>query len=226
MKILPYVRVSTDKQDTERQKVAISDFATNMGHELLPWVEEESGISGRSKAVKASHEKALRYYANVALGSSELLERPGLAVLLETVRHRLPGAVALYSLDRLSRDCCELLLLERYLASLNCFLIALNQGGIVDTRTAAGKFMFRVLAAQAEMECDLVSERTKQSLKVRKESGKRIGGRPLGWRKVDGAWVENADEQMLMREARKLYAESCTYRDINLSNPKPKGNTP
>jgi DNA invertase Pin-like site-specific DNA recombinase len=52
----------------------------------------------------------------------------------------------------------------------------------IDTTTAAGKMVFRMLAVLSEFEADLVAERTKGALGHLRNQGKRISGRiPFGF---------------------------------------------
>ena len=58
----------------------------------------------------------------------------------------------------------------------------------IDTGTAAGRFFFHVMAALAEMERDLIRERTKAGLEAARARG-RQGGRP---RKLTARQVSHA----------------------------------
>jgi DNA invertase Pin-like site-specific DNA recombinase len=51
----------------------------------------------------------------------------------------------------------------------------------IDTTTAAGRMVFRLLASLAEFERDQVSERTKMALAHKKRRGERVGRVPLGF---------------------------------------------
>jgi DNA invertase Pin-like site-specific DNA recombinase len=53
----------------------------------------------------------------------------------------------------------------------------LHQG--IDTKTPAGKMLFHVLAAIAEFERDLISERTKDGLTAARARGRKGGRRPV-----------------------------------------------
>jgi site-specific DNA recombinase len=55
----------------------------------------------------------------------------------------------------------------------------------IDTTTAAGKMMFRMLAVLSEFERDLTSERTKTALAHKSAKGERVGGVPYGFRLAD-----------------------------------------
>ena len=111
-----YVRVSTDRQDTDRQIAAIKRYAEIEGLNLLMIIEEESGISGRSAAVKNGPAAALSYYADLAGEKFGTIEREGYGQMLRLVATGSCKIVVFAALDRFSRDCIELLLLERLLA--------------------------------------------------------------------------------------------------------------
>jgi DNA invertase Pin-like site-specific DNA recombinase len=76
-------------------------------------------------------------------------------------------------LDRIGRSVRNLIEVIELLASRKVDLIVLDQG--LDTTTPAGRMMFHVLAAIAEFEHDLISERTKDGLAATRARG-RSGG--------------------------------------------------
>jgi len=98
--------------------------------------------------------------------------RPQLDVCLDYLRKG--DVLVVTKLDRLGRSVKNLIELINLLAEKGIDLLVLHQG--IDTTTAAGKFMFHVLAAVAEFERDLISERTLDGLKAARAQGK-VGGR-------------------------------------------------
>jgi DNA invertase Pin-like site-specific DNA recombinase len=50
---------------------------------------------------------------------------------------------------------------------------------VLDTMSAAGKMIFRMLAVLAQFERDLISERTTSAMSHLRQSGRRISGRVL-----------------------------------------------
>ncbi len=86
----------------------------------------------------------------------------------------------------------------------------------IDTTTAAGKMVFRMLAVLAEFERDLVSERTTAALAHKRRNGQRTGGIPYGWELADDATtlVAIEAEQAVLAKIRTMRAEGQTYRAI------------
>lgn len=215
MRVLTLVRVSTDRQDVQRQRDALAAWCRTAGAETLPEVAA-NGVSGRPKATRGAPRAALAYYAALCAGDWPRLERHDLCQVLQLAEAGQVDAVAVYSLDRLSRDCVELLLLQRVLDALAVRLVTVAEGAILDTSRASGKMTYRIMAALAEMECDQISERTASALHSLAASGKRIGGPPLGWRKHPdtGAWYLDQEILDLCRRMRAARAEGKTYREL------------
>lgn len=100
-------------------------------------------------------------------------DRPELLRLLDQLR---PGdTLTVYKLDRLGRSTFKLLELTGELEKKGVEFISIRDN--IDTTTAVGKAMFRMLAVLAEMERDIIAERTRAGLQAARARG-REGGRP------------------------------------------------
>lgn len=82
-----------------------------------------------------------------------------------------------WKLDRLGRITCELMKLQEDLQTRNVCLISLTES--LDTSTPIGKFAFQLLCGLAEMERNVISERTMAGLLAARRKG-RTGGRKPG----------------------------------------------
>tara|TARA_R110002110_G_scaffold257206_2_gene473154 strand:+ start:9269 stop:9676 length:408 start_codon:yes stop_codon:yes gene_type:complete len=88
-----------------------------------------------------------------------------------------PGqTLIVWKLDRLARSLQDLLDISQELKANGVHLESLTEK--LDTSSAYGEFTFHMIAAIAQMERRLISERTKAGLQAVKRSGKRLG-RPL-----------------------------------------------
>jgi len=74
----------------------------------------------------------------------------------------------------------------------------------IDTTSAAGRMVFRMMAVLAEFERDQISERTSAAMQHMRGKGMYTGGRaPYGFRvDSDGRLVEDDYEQAVIKEAR------------------------
>ena len=54
-------------------------------------------------------------------------------------------------------------------------------GNAVDTTSAVGRFMLVILAGAAEMERNLVRERTRSALAIKRSNGQRVGSLLYGY---------------------------------------------
>ena len=114
---------------------------------------------------------ATRIFEDVVSGAKAA--RPGLAAALDYVRDG--DTLAVVRLDRLGRRLADLIALTDDLQARGVGFRSLAEG--IDTSTPSGRLMLHVVGAVAEMERELVRERTAAALAASRARG-RVGGRP------------------------------------------------
>ncbi len=100
-------------------------------------------------------------------------DRPQLEELMKVLRSG--DKVVVYKLDRISRSTKHLIELSEVFHDMDVHFVSITDN--IDTSTAMGKFFFRTMASIAELERDIISERTKSGLQAARSRGKK-GGRP------------------------------------------------
>ena len=117
-----------------------------------------------------------RIYSEKASTRKAAAERPGLAAALGYLRPG--GTLAVWKLDRLGRSVKEVLTIAGDLHERGIGVRILT-GKLSGTYTphGEGKFFFTMMAAFAELERDIIHERTMVGLKAARAQGK-AGGRP------------------------------------------------
>jgi DNA invertase Pin-like site-specific DNA recombinase len=109
----------------------------------------------------------------VETASGARADRPELRKLLDAVQ---PGSqVVCWRLDRMARSLRHLIEIAETLRQREVGLVSVTEG--IDTTTPAGRFLFHVLGSLAEMEREIIVERTKAGLRAAAARGRR-GGRP------------------------------------------------
>ncbi|HDK7112624.1 TPA: recombinase family protein [Klebsiella variicola] len=104
--------------------------------------------------------------------SGKNARRPGLR---RAIRRLKPGdSLVVWKLDRLGRSVRDLITLVSELQDKGIHFRSLTDS--IDTSTPAGRFFFHVMSALAEMERELIVERTRAGLAAAREQG-RVGGR-------------------------------------------------
>mgnify|MGYP001758644476 FL=1 len=83
--------------------------------------------------------------------------------------------LVVYKLDRLGRTTKQLIELAQWLENNNIELQIIDMN--INTKDAMGKMFFTMMSAFAELEANLLSERTKKGLASARARG-RVGGRP------------------------------------------------
>ena len=124
-------------------------------------------------------------------------KRPELDRLMADAHRRRFDAVAVWRFDRLARSTSHLLrALETFKALGIEFCFFSEQ---MDTSTPAGKMVFTVLGAVAELERSLIVERVKSGLRNARAKGKTLG-RPQ--RSIDARRIAELRARVGMEEGR------------------------
>ncbi len=104
--------------------------------------------------------------------SGKVSDRPGLKKVLRTLSEG--DTLVVWKLDRLGRSMRHLVVLVEEMRERGVNFRSLTDS--IDTSTPMGRFFFHVMGALAEMERELIVERTRAGLAAAREDG-RIGGR-------------------------------------------------
>ena len=151
-KAIGYIRVSTQGQadegvSLEAQRAKIRAWCELNDAELVA-VFEDAGLSGASMKGREGLEAALK-----ATGK-------GMALVC-------------YSISRLARSTRDMLHISEQLDKKGADLVSLTEK--IDTTTAAGRMVFKMLAVLADFERDQIGERTKLALAHKKAVGEVYG---------------------------------------------------
>ncbi len=194
MKAYGYARVSTSEQgedgvslDNQRERIAAWCVASGFTLEGI-FVETMSG--------------------------ARALNRPELQAALSTVC-RARGVLVVYSLSRLARSVRDTLDSADRLERFGADLASLTER--IDTSSAVGKMVFRLLSTLNEFERDQLAERTESAMAHLRRSGRLISrhvpyGYDLG---PDGRnLVTNAREQAALARISSLRASGLSFAGI------------
>lgn len=150
--IYGYIRVSTDKQTVENQRLEIETWAKKRGFKIEKWIEET--ISG-TQSYKVGKFRSL---------VKKTLVKGDILIISE--------------LSRMSRNLMEIMEVLKHLMEHEIAVKTVKEGyELGDTITS--KVLAFAFGLSAEIERTLISERTKAGLKKRVEEGV-ILGRPAG----------------------------------------------
>lgn len=134
-------------------------------------------------------------------------QRPGLKRALNCLK--TGDTLVVWKLDRLGRSIKHLIALISELEDKGIHFHSLTDS--IDTSSSAGRFFFHVMSALAQMERELIVERTKAGLAAARSRG-RIGGRPYS---LSSAQQEQARKLLESGNSRKQLA---LLYDISLAS--------
>ncbi|MGG3557835.1 recombinase family protein [Peribacillus frigoritolerans] len=139
-------------------------------------------------------------------------DRPELQKLISYARKG--DVLVVYKLDRLGHSTKRFIEMSVELQERKIELVSIRDS--IDTTTAVGKAMFKMLAVLAEMERDLISERTRAGLESARARGRK-GGRP----RKDNKQIKKAlklyeTQQYTVKEIEEITSVSraTLYRNI------------
>jgi len=194
MNAIGYIRVSTEGQakegiSLESQTAKIQAYC-RLHDMFLADIIEDAGKSGKD------------------------LNREGVQAIIERVKGHQINAVIVYKLDRLSRRVLDTLNLIELMKRHKVVFHSITDN--IDTKTAMGKFFLNIMASLAQMERDLISERTKDALRHKISRNERAGQIPYGWRLTEDGktLVMNIEEQKTIRFIKGLRAKGYNYSAI------------
>ncbi len=160
-KAVGYVRVSTDEQardgvSLEAQKARIRAYAEAKGLTLGTLLADE-GHSGKN------------------------LKRPAMRELLTLCERGEVGSVIVLKLDRLTRRTRHLLsMVEDVFLAKQIELHSVSES--LDTSTPHGRFVLTLFGGLAQMERELIAERTKAALAYKRQQCQPTSHAPLGFK--------------------------------------------
>ncbi len=122
-------------------------------------------------------------------------------------------ALIVYSLSRLSRSIRDTLNISERLQKTGADLVSLSES--IDTTTAAGKMVFRLLAVFAEYQSDVIGEGVAEAWQYNRRKGKKTGGDvPFGYRVRQGKLYEDQAEQETVQMILDLREKGESLRAI------------
>lgn len=129
--------------------------------------------------------------------SGSRISREGLKLALEVLRK--DDSLVVWKLDRLGRSVKDLVTMVGELEQRGIHFKSLTDN--IDTSTPSGRFFFHVMASLAQMERELLIERTSAGLEAARKRG-RVGGR------------KRAMTDSKIQSAKRLLADGTPPKDI------------
>jgi len=180
-----YIRVSTEKQDFNNQKAGILEYSNKNKLGNVEFVEET--ISSRKKL---SERKISSFISE--LKSSDIL--------------------IVSELSRLGRSTMEIMTIFKDLAEKNVMVHVIKGGFVIGDpkNKIQSSVLIFAFGLAAEIERELISQRTKEALQVKKANGVKLG-RPVGTivkSKLDGkelAIIELLDKGVPVASIAKIF---------------------
>ena len=190
--------------DEEEKQITAAIYArVSSQNQIFGYSLEEQIRLSREKCKQMGWKVSYIFKENGISGST--LERPKFQVMMEKARQNTFDVLVFWKLDRFCRSLVDLVNVERELREHNVALHSITES--IDTTTPFGKFNFRNIGSAAELERDLIKERSRMGMKALALKHKWPNKHPpLGYdKKEDGKLKINEKEIKLVREIFDMY---------------------
>ena len=193
-----YMRVSTEDQAREgfslpEQRERLETFCKFKGYEIVDYYED-AGISAKTGNYRPEFER-----------------------LKNDIKSKRINTIVALKLDRITRSICDWEKLITFLDENNAYLDCANDE--INTTTANGKMISRLLMSVSQNEIERTSERTKVGLAGAIKSGHIPHVAPLGYKHEDKRLVIDYSTKDIVVRIFELYYNGYSYQKIsNLFN--------
>lgn len=142
------------------------------------------------------------------------------------IKERCPLVV--YSISRFARSTRDCLALAEKLQKAGAGLVSITES--IDTSSAMGKFFFRLMASLAELEREMISERTQMGMDKLRQQGRYMSRIvPYGYQKVGDYLITDEKEQntiSVMRSGAQMLGYSGIANLLNRTGEKSRSGKP
>ena len=193
MKNIGYIRNSrlTQENSVETQKTLITDFCKIHEIKLDEFIVDE-GISGSGEKTD---------------------KRDGYNSVLDMIKDGELDTLVVISISRWGRCLGEIYQSVQLMEKMGVKFLSIKEN--IDTSSPYGRFTINLLSSLYEMELELVRDRVRDTLKVKKENGKVYSKTPMGYDRIGDDLIENKKEKRLLRKMLRLKENGNSYGDVS-----------
>ena len=160
MTVYGYLRVSTDKQDCDNQKIGVEALAEKLGLPIESWIVDE-GVSGLREPEKRKLGKLLR-------------------------KIRTGDVIICSELSRLGRKLFMVISILEHCMKIGAKVLTVKDGYELGDNVQSKVLAF-AFGLVAELEREMISKRTKEALQRARNQGRALG-RPKGRKNFKHVW--------------------------------------
>ena len=189
-----YIRNSTLKQENsvETQRKQIKDYC-EINNLVLDQIIIDEGISG---------------------GGDKTDLRKGYNQIIDLIDQGEVDNLVVISISRWGRNLGETYKSVKLMGDKDTKFISIKEN--IDTSSPVGRFTLNILSSLYEMELEMIRERTKDTMKYKKENNLVYSKTPFGFDRVGDHLVENPKEKRLIKKMNTLKDKGFSYNDISL----------
>lgn len=157
----------------------------------------------------------LAVYQDRCISGKRADNRPGLqAALVHVCKEK--GVLVVYAFARLARSTMDAIKIAGILEKQKADLASVSE--CIDTSSAMGRAVYRIMAVFAELERETTGERTREKLRAMQDEGKRVTSGPRYGLMVDPndprRVIKNKHEQSIVDLIMRYHAQGINFAQI------------
>ena len=157
--------------------------------------------------------KIYKVYKDAGISAKTGNHRPAFEELLQDIKDKKCNIIVVLKLDRLSRSVYDMEHIMKFLEENEAYLDCANDD--INTTTANGKLVTRLLTSVSQNEIERTSERTKIGLAGAIQAGHIPHKCPLGYKRVDKILVPNIATKDVVIRIFNMYHSGLSYKKIS-----------
>jgi len=204
---------STEKTFVAYCRVSKADLDRGVSLGLEDQIEKVNSFFNAT-----SGKRLLKIFVENGVSAKNINDRPVFNEMLDYIKNNNVNGVVVNNVTRLSRRLYDVISLVNNQLK-NVELISLDMPNI-DYGSPVGTFILQNLACVAELERNLIIQRTRNALNQKKKNKETLGAngrQKFGYSNVEGMLVENPEESGIIQQVKEMRSAGIAYADISKS---------
>ena len=153
-----------------------------------------------------------KFYEDAGISAKNMKDRHAFNELLEDIKSKKVNTIVALKLDRVTRSIYDWEFIMKFLEENEAYIDCANDE--VNTTTANGKMISRLLMSVSQNEIERTSERTKMGLVGAIKEGHIPGKNPLGYKRNGKKLIPDPLTKDIIKRIYNLYFEGKSYSNI------------
>ena len=156
--------------------------------------------------------KIQKIYKDAGISAKNMKDRPAFNEMLSDIKNKTINTIVALKLDRITRSIYDWEFIMKYLEQYDAYIDCANDE--INTTSANGKMVSRLLMSVSQNEIERTSERTKIGMIGGIKEGHIPSLTPLGFKRINKKLVPDETTKDIVIDIFSKYISGCSYQKI------------